>query len=222
MLTAADLTFDAERHVSVAPDGRQVPHVTTILSATGLSTDWDEMARNVRKIGQHVAFASARGTAVHADCHALDDDDLDWGAVDYRVRPYVQAWERLKADKGLTPIAHARERLLFHPGLWYAGILDGVFLQGEGRRILIDIKTGDPEDSACHLQTAAYEMAWTLEHPDEPIAERWGVRLAPEMRVPYRIKDYTTRPEGFRDMAKWQAALCVYWEQPERRGRSAA
>lgn len=218
--TVRDLTFDPEAHVSRLPDGREVPHVTAVLAAVGVSTDFGELQGFSRFLGEKIEHARARGTAVHADCHAFDDDDLVWETVHDDVLPYVDAWREVREAKGLTPLPHGRERIVFEPREFFAGILDGVFLCG-GRRVLGDIKSGDPESAACHLQTAAYEMAWNAAHPDERIDERWAIQLVPGARVPYRIKNYSARPDAHLDAGKWRACLCVYREQPARRRKVA-
>jgi hypothetical protein len=64
------------------------------------------------------------------DAHAFDDDDLDWHSVDPRVEPYLRAWQAFRANTGVVPIT--RERMVLHPGLWFAGTLDGVFLTQGG------------------------------------------------------------------------------------------
>lgn len=213
VLTAADLVYDPATHTTTAPDGRQVPHVTAILSAVGVATDFDELAGLSRRMAIAIELAAARGTALHADAHAYDDDDLDLAQVDPAVRPYLDAYIACRSDKGLQPLAHARERRLFHPVLWYTGILDGVALV-ENRRILFDIKTGDPEDSGCAWQTAAYELAWRYAHPDHPIDARWAIQLQPGRRVPYRIVDYS---DGWQHAAEFQCFLTTYNRQAIRR-----
>lgn len=218
MLTVADLAYDPVDRVTLAPDGRSVPHVTTILSAVGVSTDFEALADRSPRNRDILTLARARGTAVHADCHAYDDDDLDWATVDPRVAGYVAAWVDCRTALGLSPISHGRERQVFDPANWYTGILDGVFMCGR-KRILVDLKTGDPEDAACHLQTAAYEHAWLVDHPDEPIDERWAIELLPGRRVPYRVVNYTARPLAYQDIGKFLACLCTFSEQPGRRRR---
>ena len=221
MLTAQELRFDPETHRSWRPDGVEVPHVTTVLSAVGVGLDFDALACGSARIRAALELAADRGTAVHADCHAYDDNDLDWDTVDVRVLPYVEAWAQCREVMGLSPIA--RERRLYHP-LWnYTGIMDGVFVRQTrdgAKNILADIKTGDPDAAAAHIQTAAYEAAWLSEDPDRTIHERWAVWLQPERRSsPFTIINYTQRPDAYLDFHKFQACLTVYAEQHGRRRR---
>ena len=222
--TSADLRYDPNTHTSTLPDGTPVPHVTAVLSATGLSEDFDRLSGTAPRVAAAVQLARHRGTAVHADCHAFDDDDLQWATVDPRVRPYVLAWAEARGALWLHPLAHARERHVFHPLYRYTGILDGVFLRQApnqpARHVLVHLKTGDPEAAAAHLQTAAYKAAWDAEHPDEPVDERWAIWLRPERAVPYTVENYTARLEQcLHDFPKFLAALTVYNEQPARRRR---
>lgn len=220
MYAVTDLRYDPDQHRTWRPDGVEVPHVTAILEAVGVSADFRALAATHPRVARAIEFAAARGSAVHADCHAYDDSDLIWETVDPAVGPYIQAWAAFRKDKGLTPIT--RERRLYHPAYNYTGTLDGVFWSRPLRRVLVDIKTGDPEDAGAHLQTAAYEMAWNHEHPADTIDERWAVWLRPDRRrAPYSVINYTAQTDGHLDAYKWQACLTVYYEQPGRRRRAA-
>jgi hypothetical protein len=208
---AASILFYPETHEYFTPPGREgglrIPNVTTVLRAVGVSADFQNVEPGT------LEFRRQLGTAVHTDCHAYDDQDLAWATVDERVKRYVLAWGEFRDANQLTPTT--RERLVYSRTFNYCGTLDGIFLLTDGSRVLIDIKTGDPEDAAAHLQTAAYEFAYREEHPEAPIAARWSVHLTPELKVPYRIHPYT----DFRDFGKFQACLTVFHEQPARRRR---
>jgi hypothetical protein len=218
-LTVDDIIYDPLNHTSKLSDGRSVPHVTTVLGATGVATNFAELAGVSSYVGENIEHARLRGQAVHADCHAYDDGELIMSTVHHAVRPYVEAWAFFRSQMGIEP--EARERRLFHPVYFYTGIMDGIFWRGGKQHVLIDIKTGDPEDSACHLQTAAYEAAWRSATGITHAIERWGVHLTPKNRIPYRIKDYSGREDGPRDHGKWLACLCVYNEQRGRRKPAA-
>ena len=220
--TVDDVVYDPVTHTSALRDGRPVPHVTAILEATGVSTDFEALAEMGPRVAERIEAAGLRGTAVHADCHAYDDDDLDLAQCHAVVRPYVEAWVTCRDSLGLVALAHARERRVYHPGQNYTGILDGIFMRFKGykqQRILLDLKTGDPESAAAHLQTAAYEAAWNLAHPDQKVNERWAVWLRPGRPVQYTIINYTAAPDAWQDFARFQAVLCTYNEQPSRRAR---
>jgi hypothetical protein len=214
---ASPITFDAERHEYRRGDGQIVPSVTQVLHGVGIATDFEAIGSRSPRLAEAIEYRRALGTAAHADCHAFDDDDLDWLKVDERVRPYVQAWVVFRENTGLRPVA--RERRLFHPSLFYAGTLDGVFVNPGGALVLVDIKLGDPQDAGAAYQTAAYEAAFLVDHPDMEIAARWAVRLQPERRIPYDITNYSARLDAWRDFQVFQAALSVYAAQAARRSR---
>lgn len=198
------ITFDAARHEYRTTDGRLVPSVTQILHATGIATDFEALAARSSRIAEAIEYRRALGVAAHADCHAYDDDALDWNAVDDRVLPYVKAWTVFREQTGLAPIA--RERRLFHPGLFYAGTLDGVFERFKSELILVDVKLGDPEDAGAQWQTAAYAeflaLALATAQPGFDafkfrLQPRYGVQLLPTGKA-HQTK-YTNQPGDWRD-----------------------
>jgi len=217
-MTAADLIFDPMTHTSKTPDGRDVPHVTHILKAVGVALDFDGLRQDLGpRVAERIDFRRELGTVVHTDLHSFDDRDLVVATVDDRVKPYIEAWGVFRQQLKLTPIV--RERRVLNLTYNYTGILDGIFHQnGTGKRILIDVKIGDPAAAGAHLQTAAYEAAYLAEHPDFTIDQRWAVRLCPELAIPYRITNYSDRRDAWRDFQKFQACLTVYAEQFVRRG----
>lgn len=209
------LTFEPAGHIyRHAGTGRRVPSVTQILTATRISQDFEALADIIG--ADTIEEKRAIGSAVHADAHSFDDDDLEWDTVDVRVRPYLEAWAAFRANHPqLVPMT--RERMVYHPGLFYCGTLDGVFLDmARQRRVLIDIKCGDPASAGGQFQTAAYALAWSAEYPDEPVHDRQCVQLTPGRRVPYRVHPY---PE-WRDEQKWRAFVTTYHEQFERRAHA--
>lgn len=214
---SALLSFNAETHTYTLPDGRVVPSVTTILKETGVAKNYDELSDRSKQAETNLHYRRALGTAVHADCHSWDDDDLDLDTVDAVKRPYVEAWATFRENTGLTPLT--RERRVFHAGLFYCGTLDGIFARPGGGRVLIDIKLGDPFDAGANFQTAAYAAAYEYEHPEEgTIEDRWAVQLVPERRVPYIITPYTPAA-CWDDFFKFQSHVCTYHCGHARRKR---
>lgn len=208
-LTASALTFNAERHEYTLPDGSIVPSVTEVLRATGVSVDFDELGR-LHSLARTIEARRELGRAVHADCHAFDDDDLEWASVDYRVLPYVNAWAACRENTGLVPLE--RERVVYDPRLRYCGTFDGIF-ERRGRIILVDLKIGNPEEAGAQFQTAAYAAAYRTEHPEVTIDERWSVELTPEHGIPYRIHTYG----GWDDFLRFAAFVTTYYAQARRR-----
>ena len=94
-MTASELLFVPETHEYRTPDGVSVPSVTQILRGVGVSADFKAVAPGT------LEYRRQLGTAVHADCHAYDDNDLDWATVDVRVKPYVEAWCQFREAKAL-------------------------------------------------------------------------------------------------------------------------
>lgn len=206
MFRSTDLAFDAGAHTYTLPDGTRVPSVTQILRATGVSTDFEALPNR-----DAIARKRDLGVAVHADCHAFDDDDLAWASVHPDVLPYVEAWAIFREHKRLTPIV--RERAVYHPILRYAGTLDGIFEQaGCPVPILIDIKCGDPEQAGARYQTEAYRAAYATAHPAFAAVERWSVQLTPERRVPYVITPYA----DWQDAEVWRAIVTTFYAAARR------
>lgn len=208
-LTGRDLTFHPESHTYVRPDGVIVPSVTQILRATGIGTDYEAIPG---LSALDLELRRQLGTAVHADIHSYDDDDLDLTTVDPRVRPYLDAWITCRNSLGLVGLIH--ERIVYDPDLEACGTLDGIVRVRDERSVLIDLKIGDPVDAAAQYQTAAYEVLWRAEHPnDAPIDERWAVQLTPDLAIPYRITPYT----DWRDQQMFRAFVTTYYAQAARR-----
>lgn len=218
--TGADLIFNAERHEYRFPlSGVTIPSVTQILAATGVSTDFEELRGISSSLSDAIDRKRAIGHAIHADAHAYDDGDLIESSVHPDVRPYLEAWKTFRGNQRFAPIH--RERKVYSRGLNTCGTLDGIFqrIDERDRRILIDIKIGDPEASGAQFQTAGYEILWTEEHPEQPIAERWSVQLIPGIRIPYRIANYSSWPDAWLHGQKFRAFVTTYWEQAIRRLR---
>lgn len=207
IITADMITFDPIAHRYTLPDGRDVPSVTTILSAVGVSVDFQAIGARSEVDRAVLEYRRQLGTVVHADCHAWDDGDLWLYDVHPDAEPFLQAWISFRSNIGFVP--ERRERLVYHAGLGYAGTLDAVGLIPSGRRVLVDIATGDPRDSAKQFQTAAYAAAYT----EHPIDERWAVQLTPDNGVPYRIHVYS----DWSDFGKFSAFCTTFHNQACRR-----
>jgi len=215
--TGADLIFEAAAHSYRLPlSGVAVPSVTQILSALGISTDFEALKGMGGSLADAIERKRAIGTALHSDAHSYDDDDLDRETVHPDVRPYLDAWITFRANQHVFPVT--RERRLYSPTLGVCGTLDGIFHRQDApdTLILVDIKTGDPESAAARYQTALYQILWEEEHPDLPIAERWSVQLTPTVGLGYRIHPYTDWTDG----DKARAFVTTYYCTAARRKES--
>jgi hypothetical protein len=91
------LAFDPVLH-RYTLDGEVLPSVTQCLQASGII--------DFSRIPQPILLAARdRGTAVHAACHYVNEDDLDveaFAAEFPAYWPYVSAWIRFRQDAGFT------------------------------------------------------------------------------------------------------------------------
>ena len=142
------LEFDPEKH-EYRLDGFVVPSVTQVLKELGLiNARW------------YTEESRQRGNAVHAACHYLDDEELDYGSLDPIVVPYVRAYEKYKLEREFEP--QMIEAHVFDPVYKYAGTLDRTGEDKDGP-ILLDLKTG-AVNWVTGLQTAGYDrcIPWPI------------------------------------------------------------
>ena len=85
-----------------------------------------------------------RGKAVHKATELYDKGTLDPESVDPQIEGYVQAWIKFREDYLFEP--GSIELQAYHPVYMYAGILDRLGMS-EGKRVLLDIKSGEPSKS---------------------------------------------------------------------------
>jgi len=196
------LLFEATGHTYYL-DGLVVPSVTQILRELGL-INFDHVPPRI------LEDARRRGSDVHALIHYSNEDDLDDTSIDPDYRGYLAAWRACRATRGIAPIlceyriASRRHR--------FAGTLDCLCAIG-GDGWLLDYATGDPDDVAKHLQTAAYHglmREWATGDPvlAETLARfrtwrRASVRLRSDGT--YQFREYTD-PRHYGEMLTLVAA----------------
>ena len=141
--------FDPE-HVYRDQDAHVWPSVTQILGAV---PPW--LGRFDHIPPDRLEYKRQLGSAVH-QAIALDaEGDLDEGSVDPAVLPYLIAWRRYQAESGF--VARWTERVIWSGRHGYAGTLDALGVLPDGRKLLVDAKTGSPVDAPlAGPQTAAY------------------------------------------------------------------
>jgi hypothetical protein len=110
-------------------DGEPIPGNTEMLKGAGLvNTEW------------FTPESAARGTRVHDAAQYLAEGDLDWSTVLPEDRGYVDGVATFLARSGF--VCEANEFLIWSDALRYGTKPDflGVL---NGRRVLIQLKTGD-------------------------------------------------------------------------------
>lgn len=134
--------------------------------------------------------ARERGKAVHMACHFLDEGDLDWKSLEpieealgESIIARVKAYEKFKAETGFEPDPNWIERPGYHPIYLYAGTCDRKGRFPDGRRAIVDLKTGPIEDWV-ELQLGGYDEMIPAE--DKP-RHLLGLELRAD-------GDYSTKP----------------------------
>lgn len=141
------LTFDSATH-TYRFEERVVPSVTQVLKASGI-IDYSMIPQDVL---QHKA---ALGTAVHKACELFDLDDLDESSLTEEVSLYLESYKRWLDHTGFQ--SASIERRVYHSSYQFAGTLDRTGIFPDGRRGLVDFKTGIILPGH-KIQLAAYTM----------------------------------------------------------------
>lgn len=196
MITASaqGLVFNEGPHTYTV-DGERYISVTQVLRETG-AVDFSGVPPSILAAAQH------RGTLVHAAVHYWNENDLDVAqfAQDCpEFLGYLESWMRLVESGRLSPVLC--EHRVASRRYQFAGTIDwlGVF---DGQAALLDFATGDPDDCAKALQTAAYCLAaqeWAVEPGQDylrasvqshPFIARYSIRLRRDGELP-RVERYT-------------------------------
>lgn len=177
------VTLEKESHVYRDERKRVIPGITTILTeARMLDPSW------------FTDIGKARGSAVHAACHYLDENDLDLSSVDASIQGYVRAWEKFVRESGV--VFNLIEETVWSDIHGFACTPDRFGIMG-GEFSVIEIKSGDVEPWA-GVQTAAQGICAVEQGYAPYISKRGAVRL-------FMNGDY--RWNGFTDPGDLAAAL---------------
>lgn len=141
------------------------PRVSRILSTLakhGLGRWRESLIREGRDPDAEVRDAANRGTAIHALTEAIDLGARAECPPD--LLPFIAAYRDWKAEHVRT--VEATERLVVHRRFMYAGTLDKLVVLTDGRRVILDLKTGRSLGAEARLQTMAYWEALEDEGDD--------------------------------------------------------
>ncbi len=167
-------------------EGKRLPSVTEIIGVVLSKNRFGAVPAEIME------KARQRGKLVHAACHALDENDLDWDAWrefdndravtgEEAILPRVASYLMWRDETGFIPIDN--EKIVASKELGFAGTLDKKGLLFS-KMTIVDLKSGEvgPETA---LQTAGYAIA------DGDVAcQRIGLRLIPDkIAKPMRFDD---------------------------------
>lgn len=161
-----EIAFSEARH-EYRVNGRVVPSVTQVLS---LLQDFGAVPAEV------LARAAEFGSHVHQAVHLWNERQLDEGALDPALAPYLADWKAFLADTGAE--VNQSELRLAHPILGYAGTLDSI-VGMKGKNVLVDVKTGVVPRTV-GPQTAAYAELVQVRHKSFRVQRRLCVQLTGE------------------------------------------
>lgn len=183
------LTFDPEAHV-YRLNGEVLPSVTQVLEPL---ISYDGVPSGVLR------HAAERGTAVHLATEFWDDGDLDEESIDQEILPYVQAWQRFRAESGFEVLRS--EVRVYSERHRYAGTVDCIGVM-RGRLVMVEKKTTAVLAAAAAIQVTAYRRAYNETcRPAERIRHSYTVHLRRDGT--YRLDEWTP------DEDHWAAFLAL-------------
>lgn len=156
---AVDLALDLCK-AAIAPG--------TEYAETYLEAVWIAARRQAQDVKRQ---AADRGKEIHTAIQRSLQSGVD-GQREDRVAEGVG---QLLRDEQIRPL-HVESKI-YSRRFRYCGTYDCLGECPKGL-VLLDWKTGKSLYPEYHLQTAAYAHAWEEEHPDQPIAGRYLVRIA--------------------------------------------
>lgn len=142
-MNKSNISFNEEKH-EYTVGGILTPSVSQILKANGLMDNF-----------RHNEISLANGTAIHKALELHDKGTLDYTKLDPRLQKCIDLWQDFKSNLGIKIIGIEKRVNL---GVMYAGTIDRVGQFKSGKKIIIDFKSGNPQDWAA-LQTAGYAIA---------------------------------------------------------------
>lgn len=134
-------TFEPIGHIYQDDHGDILKSVTTILK--------DELGLYQWK---GTMTKATRGTNIHLACQFYDEKDLKEDSLTEDIKENLDQYKKALAENNI--VVEANELPRYHPELGYAGTIDKI-AKVDGKRAIIDIKTGKEEHWHC-WQTAAY------------------------------------------------------------------
>ena len=147
----------------------QLPSVTQILKACGLSADYTHVPKHL------LDHAAQRGTALHLAIQLYHEDDLDEDSLHPEVAPGFSSYRKFLVESRHEPLHTEIE--VIHPMWHYVGHPDRIGFLNE-KRVILDFKYMETVKLApAVLQMTAYKLAWEAMYPDSPLAGGYVLQL---------------------------------------------
>ncbi len=193
------LQFDEAAH-AYSVDGVDYPSITKVIEACGL-VDYSMLSQ------EDLRFYQDRGTALHNATWYSDEGDLNASTMDdFEVKPRLQAWLKFRRDLPFRTLLI--EKRMYDPIYGFAGTPDRVVEFPDGRRGVIELKTGAIQ-KAVALQTAA--QVKLVREKNETTLRRLAVHLKADGEYSCRefhVRDYPA------DLSVFLSALsCYKWRK---------
>lgn len=143
------ISFDEKKH-EYRVGGIVTPSVSQILQANGLFSNF---RKNETKLTE--------GTAIHKTLELHNLKRLDYRTLDKRLMKCVELWDKFQNEIGIVKVIESEKRV--NSGVLYAGTIDKVCQMNDGKTLILDYKSGNPQPWAA-LQTAGYSFAYDPNH----------------------------------------------------------
>lgn len=159
------LRFEEETH-SYWLGKQYLPSVSEVLAPVNVG--YDDIPAHI------LAFAAARGHAIHAACALLAQKNLEWSTVDESIVGYVKAAALFLREAEVRVLGV--EHRMCDPTLRYAGTLDLLALMGP-HTCVFDWKATAVMPRTAGMQTAAYDALYRRNLGGTRPNKRYGVQL---------------------------------------------
>lgn len=168
VLTFLDLRFYP------CPDGSYVPSSSTILDAYPKSFAFFQWLKEAGGQADEIRDAAAdKGSTIHKLTEMYDNGEevsllnIE-GNIDFRATEWAAFEKYVQFSEKFKPEIEAVEVSLVSQELGYGGTLDRI-LKLNGKRYLVDIKTGNAVHNHFWLQAASYVKLYNQYFPEVPI-----------------------------------------------------
>jgi len=164
------LTFQEEGHIYKV-DGVEIPSVTQVLKAAGLS--------NFDHVNQHVLEKSIQfGNVVHKTIELKCKGTLDESSVNDVIKPYITQWDKFCLD--YQYFSKQVEYRAYNSSLRVGFCIDNLGFIHATDTAIVDIKTGQPK-AADIIQACAYGYLY-------PVTRLFLLYLNPDSYKAFEIK----------------------------------